>query len=237
MNPLDRARTEKSASVPASSARGPGMSPPTAPSAEADSRTAAPMAVGMGVGGSWGPSSRRRRLTEVASCPSGGWFVGSFLTGKLRNPASLLRKETVATRRSSAMSWSARPRKLSGRLTASPTASTGRWWSVQVWLIRSAAFPATRHSQPISRKGTSVSPDGPPATTWIPADLSDQTAVIRWSALAGGTKRAATAGTCSTACARSWTVVTAPNDTRSRPLPHGGRHVTSGLGDAACEAE
>ena len=125
-SPLDLARTEKSASVPANSDLGPGTAPPTAPSAEDDSRTADPAAVGMGVGGSWGPSSRRQRLTDVGSLPSGGWDVGSFRTGKLRKPASLLRNDTVATRRSSAMSWSARPRKLSGRLTASATASTGR---------------------------------------------------------------------------------------------------------------
>ena len=43
----------------------------------------------------WGPSSRNRRLTEVASCPSGGWFTGEFFTGKLKKPASLLRNDTV----------------------------------------------------------------------------------------------------------------------------------------------
>ena len=217
MNPRDRARTEKSANVPTSSDLGPGMHPPTAPSADADTRTAAPIAVGMGVGSSWGPSSRSRRLTEVASCPSGGWFVGSFLTGKLEEPCVVAQEGDGCDA------------QVVGHELERPT---------QEVLGQADGIAHCEHREMVERPGLvdqvrgvscrqtfathlpegheSLRLTGPPATTWIPADLSDQTAVIRWSAFAGGTKRAATAGTCSTACARSSTAVTAPNDTRSR---------------------
>src|ERR1700683_2061984 len=125
MNHFDLARAAKSATAPVSSDRGGETSPPTAPNAEGASRTAAPTAVGIGVGGPYGPTSRRWRVTESTSYPSGGRPLGSFLTGKLRNPASLEKKDTVATRRSSPINRNAGPRKFSGRVIASPRASTG----------------------------------------------------------------------------------------------------------------
>jgi hypothetical protein len=78
---------------------------------------------------------------------------------------------------------------------------------------------ATTHWHPASRKGRIDSPDGPPATTLSPAFCSDQTAVIRCSALAAGTKRAATAGASSIAGGQSDGVVTAAKVTRPRLTP------------------